>query len=445
VRSSPRARAAFLLLYGALLAWQIDRWFFTSHGLVSTWDKRHDAVVASAGSPDGISQSFTMGADGLEGVWLRPLTNGRPAVGDLIVDLSQVQGLARVRLERVAVPAADIVSGGNLYVPFRQIRSSRGQAYELNIRHVHASNGPALEFLVAREDGLAAGRLFADGVEQWGDLVFEINAGRSTLPYWLHEVLRPWPAWVRSGVVIGLVLLLFNLLLVWSCAAATGALVGSRRAVAGASAARSEMNQSDADRPSREGLVRLTRLAATVIALGGIVTCVLPAPSVREVDLLRHVPDARFETVWPLHAGIALEPAIFFQRVYRGLVMMPPATVTWTIDVPPDAVFTTRAGGRADLWLAQSDGFSMFVEVIDAGRVTPIARLGLFPLGVPAHRNLHPVAVSLAPWRGRRVNLRLRVDPGDAANAVNDVPVWVEPRITCGRRPCDAVVRGATD
>ena len=35
---------------------------------------------------------------------------------------------------------------------------------------------------------------------------------------------------------------------------------------------------------------------------------------------------------------------------------MPPATLEWTIDVPPGAVFVTGAAQRADLWASQSDG-----------------------------------------------------------------------------------------
>jgi hypothetical protein len=120
---------------------------------------------------------------------------------------------------------------------------------------------------------------------------------------------------------------------------------------------------------------------------------------------------------------------VFFGRVYESLIAMPPAILEWTIDVPPGAEFVTGAAQRPDLWGSQSDGFSMRVEVVHEGRTHEIASFGLFPLGVPAHRNLHPANVSLQAWANRRVLLRLVVDPGVAGNRVNDVPVWTQPMI----------------
>jgi len=222
VRSSPRARAAFLLFYGALLAWQVDRWCFTPHGIVSTWAARHDGRTVSAGAPGGVSQTFDMAADGLDGVWLHPAIAGGAARGELLVDLLQVHGETRQRLLRVAVPATDVSNGVALHVPFRPIRASRGITYQVDVRHVHMADGPAIDLAVTRENLVRTGRLFVDGREQWGDLVFETSSRRATLPYWMHEVLRPWPAWVRAWPTIALVLLFFNAVLAWACALATG-------------------------------------------------------------------------------------------------------------------------------------------------------------------------------------------------------------------------------
>jgi len=47
-----------------------------------------------------------MGADGLDGVWLRPVVTSRPQ-GQLVVDLFAARGDARVRLERRVVTAAE--------------------------------------------------------------------------------------------------------------------------------------------------------------------------------------------------------------------------------------------------------------------------------------------------------------------------------------------------
>ena len=115
----------------------------------------HDGRIASAGSPGGMSQTFEMGADGLDGVWLRPLIVGGAPRGELLVDLLQVQGETRRRLLRVAVPATGRRSGVALHVPFRPIRASRGVTYQVDVRHVHMAGGPAIDLAVTREDACA--------------------------------------------------------------------------------------------------------------------------------------------------------------------------------------------------------------------------------------------------------------------------------------------------
>jgi hypothetical protein len=43
--------------------------------------------------------------------------------------------------------------------------------------------------------------------------------------------------------------------------------------------------------------------------------------------------------------------------------------------------------------------------------------------------------VSLDPWAGRTVTLAFETDPERWGNAVNDVPLWLEPRIEWPRGP----------
>ena len=426
MRSSSRARAAFLLLYGALLAWQLDRWCLTRYGIVSSWAERHDGLTASAGSPGGVSQTFEMGADGLDGVWLRPLVTGGVPQGELVLDLLQVQGKSRQRLLRVAIPATNVSNRVALHVPFRPIRASRGLTYQMDIRHVHLAGGPAIDLAATRDDVLSTGRFFADGREQWGDLVFETSSRRATLPYWLHEVLHPWPAWVRAWSTVALAVVIINVVLAWACARAVG-LIGR-----------------DADVPATEApAARPLPLATVAVLLASVMgVAVAGRRTGREnsLDLIAALPDARIEAAWgALHHAISPGAVVFSFRVHRSIVAMPPSAIAWTVDVPRSAILRMGAAMREDMWERNGDGIQMRVHIDHAGGRTTAADLTLFPLGVPQHRRLVPLEIPLQPWAGQRIVVVLETTPERWGNAVNDVPVWTEPRIEWSRTlPSDA-------
>jgi hypothetical protein len=425
VQSAARARGTFLLLIGALVAWQAVRWGLTPHGLVSSWDARPAASTVSAATPRPVQQTFLMGADGLDGVWLDTRTDGRPPVGDLVVDLFEVTPVGVVRLERAAMRAAEAVRGGRVHVRFRPIRASRGHRYRLDVRHVHAEPGPAVELAVTREDRLPGMSLVTDGIERWGDLVLHTTSRRATLPYWTAEILAPWPAWVRSPVTIIAAVLLLNAGLALACVRAAG-LVG----VPGSSPGGVDAEPVGAPR------VRWTATAAVLAVAGsGAAGAMWPTPSSRTLDLIAALPDARIDTTWPsIHSGVSPESVVFESVVYEAIIAMPTTRLAWTIDVPPGAVFRSGAAMRADMWTRNSDGIQMAVTVEHARGKTVMAHLTLFPLGVPEHRKLFPVEVPLHPWAGQRVTLVLDATPERFGNAVNDVPVWVAPRIEWPRR-----------
>lgn len=421
-----RARVAFLLLYGALLLWQIDRWFLTPHGIVSTWGSRASSRSVSAGSQSGVSQTFTMGADGLDGVWLRPVAGAGSTQGDLVVDLSLVEGERRVRLERVVVPAADAIRRSSLHVPFRQVRHSRGHTYQIDVRHVRAAAGPVIDLRVSRDDALPSGRLFADRREQWGDLVFETSSRRATLPYWVHEVLRPWPSWVSAWPAVLLACLAFNGALAWACA----------RAVGLGEPAESRSSVATTTRPHRRAVTPAALAAVSLVTVCGVAVAGRPTGRFQALDLIAALPDARLETTWPtLHSGVSPQPVLFGDRAHRGLVAMPTTTIAWTVDVPSGAVLRLGAAMRADMWERESDGIQMSVAIEHAGGQTVAADLTLFPMGVPAHRALMPIEVPLQPWAGQRITIVLKTTPERWGNAVNDVPVWTDPRIEWPRHP----------
>jgi len=373
-----------------------------------------------------------MGADGLNGVWLRATTDGRAPVSELVVDLSARRGAASVRLERVAVAAADVVGTRAFRVPFREQRHSRGRTYELRLRHVRFAPGPALDLAITRENLLTEGRLFADGRERWGDLVFETSAARATLPYWRHEVFRAWPAWVWSWPSIAVIVVAFNVVLVWACARATGVIAMPEDDVP------FEVTGVRSTDAAPDGIAtrRLAYTAAVAVAGWGVLLALWPTSRDRTLDLIDALPDARIETTWEsVHGGVAFRFTDFPIGRYRTIHALPTTRLAWTIDVPRDAVFRAGASMRPDLWDANSDGIQMGVTVIDGDVRTPLTLLTLFPMVVAEHRRLVPIDLSLHPWAGRRITLVLESTPERAGNAVNDVPVWAEPRITWPRRP----------
>jgi len=419
----------FLLLYAALLAWQIDRWCFTPHGIVSTWQERASAVRVSAGSPGGVTQSFTMGADGFDGVWLRPrAVDGGAPRGLLVVDLETGQDGARRRVERVTVPAADAVKRSSLHVRFTPVRHSRGVPYAITIRHLQGDGGTAIDLAASRVDALRDGRLFADGREQWGDLVFETSSRRATLPYWMHEVLRPWPRWVATWPVVGGGLLAFNVLLAWACARATR---GDAR-----------VNPEDEAVARPGAALPLAKAVLAACSVAGVVVAAVPTEPYRSLDLIDALPDARIETTWPsLHGGISPEPVVIFGRVYRSIVALPSSTIRWEVDVPRGAHVRFGAAMRPDVWDKVSDGIQMFVSIEADGVSTRVVEHTLAPMFVETHKNLHPSDVRLDPWAGKRVTIVFETTPERWGNAVNDVPVWVNPRIDWPRTPSAGVAR----
>ena len=425
MRSSPSARAAFLLLYGALLAWQIDRWCFTRHGIVSTWAARHDGRTISAGAPGGVSQTFTMGADGIDGVWLQPVVAGPAPHGELLVDLLEVQGGRRQRLLRVAVPATAVSTGVALHVPFRAIRASRGITYQLDVRHIRIGAGPAIDLAVTRDDIVHSGRLLVDGREQWGDLVFETTSRRATLPYWIHEVLGPWPAWVRAWPTIALTLLIFNVVLALACARAVGMLGDDAHSPVAVAPTPTETRGS-----SHARVLQASQMIVAIIAITGVALAARPTGRYRSLDLIEALPDARIETTWPsVHAAISAQPVVIFGRIHRAIVALPTSVIRWEIDVPRGAVLRFGAAMRPDMWSRESDGIQMRVRLEHAGVTTQLADYTLVPMLVEMHKQLHQSESVLAPWAGERVTLVFESTPERFGNAVNDVPVWVAPRI----------------
>ncbi len=416
------------MLFGACLLWQIWRLLLTPYGLASTWTHGGDLVAESAGGA-GLSQDIHMGADGFDGLWVRaaPRPAGEPPTsGPVVVTLSLLSDQAAGPvLWRQVLDAAAIDTGRAVHLAFPAIRASRGERYRLGVRHAPPPDATPLRLLARRDDAHPHARFDVDGRERWGDLMFEASSRRATLPYWKHEVLRPWPAWMQSWWTIGAVLLLFNLLLARACALAVSA--------PPATIAPAGSHSSAA--PGAAG--RAALLAVGLIASAGVAIALLPVPALREIRLDAHLRDADIQTTWPsMHLAVEAQTVAINGAVLDAIVSLPTTQMAWAIDVPRGALLVGGAAMRPDVWYKDSDGATLTVTVEDEqGTRHRVASYTLVPYVVGEHRMVHPLRVSLDPWSGQTVTVLFETDPERWGNAVNDVPLWVEPRIVWPRGP----------
>jgi hypothetical protein len=313
------------------------------------------------------------------------------------------------------------------------VTRSRGRLYAVDVRHVRAGEGPAIDLQATRGDALRGGQLFADATEQWGDLVFETSSRRATLPYWLHEVLRPWPSWMHAWPPVVLGVLTFNVVLAWACAHAvglTGRAMGMPVRVAH-------------DLPAASAAARRLAITAVLgVTLAGVGLAARPTSRYRSLDLIAALPEARIETSWPsLHAGVSPQTVLILGRIHNAVVALPTSTIRWTVDVPRGAVLRYGAAMRPDMWERRSDGIQMRVRIEHASGVDTVAEYTLVPMLVPLHKRLHPGEVGLQRWAGQRITIVFETTPERWGNAVNDVPVWTDPRIEWPRNPAAGAAR----
>lgn len=424
----PSARVVFVLLYGALVFWQVDRWFFTPHGVASTWRHPADGVPAVATVDEGVVQTFHMGADGLDGIRLRPVVSDPAAVsGTLVVELQTVGETGRSRLERVEVPAREVAGRRTLHVPFRPQSHTRGEAMAIAVWHVDAGAGPAIAFATTRQDVLP-GESFQVGTdERWGELLFETTARRAALVHWIPEILGAWPGWLREWPTVIAVVVLLNVALIWACAIAAG-LTSPRRADRSVDVVE---GSDDAGRAVRPDPAR----AAGAVVFGIVVTGVWLLTSGGEtppgrLGLLDVLPEARLSSSHTsIHEAFSITKLAIADGRRETLVALPTSRVVWDVAVPRGAVLHVTAGQRPDMLTAESDGIVMRIAVEQGDERSLIADLTLFPFGVGEHQQLFPLALPLDRWAGQHVQVVFETTPERWGNAVNDVPVWVAPRI----------------
>jgi hypothetical protein len=224
-RRSPTLRAflLFVLIFGALFWWEVSILFYRPMGLPAARRGEHPRLLGEIAGRTVVSQTFQMQAGGLSGVTVEAAPAGRSVSGDLvfsIVELGPVgpsaAALSRSRagtleeVARVVVPAADVVRRSSYLVSFTPIDDSKGKEYQLDVSAPGVSRGHGIALRATRDQAYRGGVLAVEGKEQWGDLVFSTHATRGTLFPTIEYLLRDKPAWMRSRLLLGALIVLYN-------------------------------------------------------------------------------------------------------------------------------------------------------------------------------------------------------------------------------------------
>jgi len=139
-----------------------------------------------------------------------------------------------------------------------------------------------------------------------------------------------------------------------------------------------------------------------------------PAPTVEQIEITFPTASERENTL--NLATSDLSPTDFAIRAlnidrttHHGVLLPAPARATWTVPVPEGGVLTFKANILPPVIVADtaSDGASIVVEILEEDGAQEVHRA---PLTVDAwtdHR------ISLAPWAGQSVSLRLRTETGE--------------------------------
>jgi hypothetical protein len=429
-----RRIAAFLLLFGSIFGYEISRLFVVQHGTprVSPVRGRTTLIRDISGGRE-VAQTFRIDADGFDSITVHARPGRVDVAGDVVFELyDEVSGRDRL-LYRITHPAAKVVAERSFRLRFPAIVSSRGQHFRLLVRAPSTPAEHPIALVANLTNEYDAGRLFVDGRERWGDLVFETSARYATVPWLLDQIMPLGPWWLRTWWFASVLFLFWNAVLAYVCFLAIAPPNGIR-------------SKQSLHRPNRIGNVP-NRRAAKVWFAALLVTLVAmaawPNPNDEVIDLIDRFPEARKETeLGPLRSAFALISVTILDERKPVLLELPPSAAAWRLQVPPDATFVADIGLAPHTWTQPTDGAIFLVEIVDQGKRSELARLELAPFIVPEQRRWFPVRLDLRPWAGRTVDFVLRTDPGRANNPVNDACVWGAPRIVAPRGPTVRMTRG---
>jgi hypothetical protein len=212
LRSGPgRLRwLAFAAASVAVLAWEVYAIFLAEYGTPYSKPAHARFMATEVAGEVAVSQTMALLAAGFDAVVVHARPYGKKVSGEVVFELTELaQGGGRP-VFRTARPAAEVAASDSYTVRFAPIEQSEYRQYSLRITAPDAAPGEGITLLASREDAYPQGALFIGGREQWGDLVFETSASRSTIFSGVEYLLRSKPPFLRSRWVLGGVFALFN-------------------------------------------------------------------------------------------------------------------------------------------------------------------------------------------------------------------------------------------
>jgi hypothetical protein len=420
-----------------LLLFQVYVIFLQPHGTPAS-RSRDVRVVGEIAGQVTVRQTFQLEANGFDGITLRPSPTGQEHEGPVVLEIAEegpaADGSADVPLYRLAVEARRVADDSTFTWRFSPVEGSRGKRYALHVSVPSAPFGNGLSLFATRDSVYRGGRLWFDGKEQWGDLLFDTTAARATSFRRFEHALRDKPAWLRSRATLALLLGLYNVALgtiLW--------LLLTARA--------EPLTPPDAgDRPVRwwrrlPPAVRWGIVGACVLAVAVAYHTLVPRRVRIEagtVELIDRFPEAARRTTMS-----SVEQAFdYFDVTWNGqrlrcLLAAPFSRVTFTVDIAGGKELRGWAGMRPDVWQGPGDGSVFRIGVSSGGIYDERFRTDLSPQDRPIDRTFVPFRIDLAKYAGRRVDLVFNTEPGPMENPVGDVALWCEPRIVSkpGGRP----------
>lgn len=416
------SRGAIGVVMAAVVVYQIYALYLQPVGHVSHPPVQPLVRVQAAGS-SVVSQAMRLEANGLTGVTVFPVAGESDSAGDATFELyalpddyPRVTGPV-VLVARQTVPLDRVVRADHFDWRFDRQASSRGRVYRLDVSVAGAADR-GLALWANAADRHAGGVLSVAGVQQWGDLAFSTTTDRPTAAV---NAATNLSAYVGGGgaVVFGATLVILNgiLLAVWWGVLGS---VGRRGAHPAWLVAPKDLATS------LLSLVIVVALVGAIRSTGVRVDAAEPG----SVDLLAAFPEAEKRTTFgTLHEAFDLQDVTIAGVRRPSLLALPFSRVTWTVEVPPDAVLRAAVAFRPDTWTREGDGAMFRIGVSHGTRYEEVYRRYLAPYASAADRRWYNVEADLSSFAGARVSLIFNTEPGELGNAVADATVWGAPRL----------------
>jgi hypothetical protein len=418
----------------ALLAYQSHALFVQEHGVPHN-PPRARRVRVGVGGATTAAQVFRVDALGFSALTLffdGAQTTAASPDGEVVIRVWELapwyprEPDDRRLVVRQSMLAAEVRAVSSAEIGFPREKQSRGRYYRVEVSMPSAPDGAGIGLVANTEGGQPYGELWIGDREQWADLAFTTRVAESTAAASARAALAPYlpDGWAPAAVialVVGLDLVLF---------------------VVGAGLLRQTGDDDRRDLvasaphvawllPPVSWPTLLVVIAAS--AVGGLLlrgTTRFDDAERDAIPLLDRFPEAEKRTTYgSLQQAFDVQDVTIDGVQRPSLLALPFSRVTWTVDVPPQAVLRAAVAFRPDAWRQEGDGALFRIGVSDGARYEEVYRRYVAPYASAGDRRWYNVEADLSSFAGSRVSLIFNTEPGELGNAVADATVWGAPRV----------------